>query len=88
MPITKKVNSLPAIDFHSQNAISMSGGVFMFKVLDKYLHSLFCGWNSLSKRASLRVRDQAFLLITVMLLGQINFLIWFIALYAILALRQ
>ena len=59
----------------------------MFKLVDKYLKSFLHGWNSLNKHASLRVRDQIFLLLTFALLQQIGFIVWFVALYAILALQ-
>lgn len=60
----------------------------MFNLADKYLQGLFRGWYSLNKRASLRTRDQIFLLLTFVLLQQLGFIVWFIALYAILALRN
>jgi hypothetical protein len=59
----------------------------MFKLVEKYLQGLFRGWSSLNKRASLRVRDQVFLLLTFVMLQQLSFIVWFIALYTILVLK-
>ena len=56
----------------------------MFKLIDKYLVALLGGWKLLGKRVSPRVRDQAFLILTVVFLENMTIIIWAIILYAFL----
>ena len=60
----------------------------MFKLLDRCLSGLLRGWKSLSKRASPRVRDQVFLILTLVLVQEVTFVTWAIVLYKFWQLTQ
>jgi len=53
----------------------------MFKILERYLKSLFRGWDKLIEQVPARVKEQVLLTMTIALLQQANFIVWALVLY-------